>query len=299
MRKFNRFMALSLTVAMAAASFAGCGDKTQDSTTAATTAATTKATDAGTDAGTDSTTTAAATPSGEGEGSVLNIQCWNEEFKSRVTDHYPGYTEVDATHGKIGDVDVVWTITPTDNNAYQNHLDEILPGNADAAADDKVDIFLMEADYALKYVNNDVSMPVADLGITDADIADQYQYTKDIVTSSDGKLKGLSWQACSAGLIYNRDAAAEVLGTEDPDAVQEFVKDWATFNTTAAKLKDAGYKVVSTVNDTYRVYSNNVSTPWVVDGKITIDANLSQWVTDSKALVDAGETTTFGLWSDE
>jgi hypothetical protein len=157
----------------------------------------------------------------------------------------------------------------------------------------------MEADYALKYVNNDVSMPVADLGITDADIADQYQYTKDIVTSSDGKLKGLSWQACSAGLIYNRDAAAEVLGTEDPDAVQEFVKDWATFNTTAAKLKDAGYKVVSTVNDTYRVYSNNVSTPWVVDGKITIDANLSQWVTDSKALVDAGETTTFGLWSDE
>ena len=299
MRKFNRFMALSLTVAMAAASFAGCGDKTQDSTTAATTAATTKATDAGTDAGTDSTTTAAATPSGEGEGSVLNIQCWNEEFKSRVTDHYPGYTEVDATHGKIGDVDVVWTITPTKDNAYQNQLDKILPENASAAADDKVDIFLMEADYALKYVNNDVSMPVADLGITDADIADQYQYTKDIVTSSDGKLKGLSWQACSAGLIYNRDAAAEVLGTEDPDAVQEFVKDWATFNTTAAKLKDAGYKVVSTVNDTYRVYSNNVSTPWVVDGKITIDANLSQWVTDSKALVDAGETTTFGLWSDE
>lgn len=38
------------------------------------------------------------------EGSVLNIYCWNEEFKTRVTDHYPGYTEVDATHGTIGDV---------------------------------------------------------------------------------------------------------------------------------------------------------------------------------------------------
>ena len=25
------------------------------------------------------------------EGSVLNIYVWNEEFKSRVTDHYPGY----------------------------------------------------------------------------------------------------------------------------------------------------------------------------------------------------------------
>ena len=25
------------------------------------------------------------------EGKVLNIYCWNEEFKSRLTDHYPGY----------------------------------------------------------------------------------------------------------------------------------------------------------------------------------------------------------------
>ena len=24
------------------------------------------------------------------EGKVLNIYCWNEEFKSRLTDHYPG-----------------------------------------------------------------------------------------------------------------------------------------------------------------------------------------------------------------
>ena len=27
------------------------------------------------------------------EGKVLNIYCWNEEFKSRLTDHYPGYEE--------------------------------------------------------------------------------------------------------------------------------------------------------------------------------------------------------------
>ena len=45
------------------------------------------------------------------DGQVLNIYCWNEEFKSRVTDHYPGYEEVDATTGKIGDVTVKWNIT--------------------------------------------------------------------------------------------------------------------------------------------------------------------------------------------
>ena len=81
------------------------------------------------------------------EGKVLNIYCWNEEFKSRLTDHYPGYEEVDGTHGKIGDVDVVWNITPSDDNAYQNNLDETLLKQADAAADDKIDLFLVEADY--------------------------------------------------------------------------------------------------------------------------------------------------------
>lgn len=128
------------------------------------------------------------------EGKVLNIYCWNEEFKSRLTDHYPGYEEVDGTHGKIGDVDVVWNITPSDDNAYQNNLDETLLKQADAAADDKIDLFLVEADYALKYVNTDYTMSVADLGITDEEVADQYQYTKDVMTDSDGNLKGLSWQ---------------------------------------------------------------------------------------------------------
>ena len=107
------------------------------------------------------------------EGKVLNIYCWNEEFKSRLTDHYPGYEEVDGTHGKIGDVDVVWNITPSDDNAYQNNLDETLLKQADAADDDKIDLFLVEADYALKYVNTDYAMPIKDLGITDDEIKDQ------------------------------------------------------------------------------------------------------------------------------
>ena len=86
----------------------------------------------------------------EEEGKIFNIYCWNEEFKSRITDHYPGYEEVDGTTGTIGDITVKWNITPSDDNAYQNNLDENLLKQADAAADDKIDLFLLEADYALK-----------------------------------------------------------------------------------------------------------------------------------------------------
>ena len=235
----------------------------------------------------------------EAEGSVLNIYCWNEEFKSRLTDHYPGYEVVDGTHGKIGDVDVVWNITPNENNAYQNNLDENLLAQADKAADEKIDMFLIESDYALKYVDTDFTMPIADLGITDEELADQYQYTKDIVTDSNGNLKGVSWQGCPGVLIYNRDIAAEVLGSDDPADVQAAVADWATFNETAAKMAEAGYFMTSSVNDTYRVYSDNVAGPLVQDGKIIIDDQIKAWIDDSKAMVDAGQTNTYDLWSDD
>lgn len=235
--------------------------------------------------------------SGE-EGSVLNIYCWNDEFRVRVANLYPGYTKVDDTHGTIGDVSVVWHETPNKDNAYQNNLDQALMNQSSAAADDKIDMFLAEADYILKYTDSDYTMPIADLGITDADIADQYTYTQD-VASANGVLKGLSWQGCPGVLFYNREAAKEVLGTDDPAEVQKYVKDWETFNQTAKTLKEKGYKIVASVNDTFRTYSNNVSSPWVVDNKIVIDDNIKKWVDDSKELVDAGCAGTYDLWSDD
>ena len=238
-----------------------------------------------------------------GEGKVLNIQCWNDEFARRMSDHMPGYEaadKADATKGgKLGDIEVRFAVTPSTDNAYQNNLDALLPGNADAAADDKVDIFLVEADYALKYVNTPVALPVSDLGLTEAELANQYKYTKDIVTDEEGNLKGLSWQGCPGVLIYNRDIAKEVLGSDDPDEVQKAVADWDTFKQTADKLKEKGYKMTSTTNDSYRVFSNNVSTPWVVDGKINVDENIKTWVDMSKEMVDKGQTGTADLWSED
>ena len=236
----------------------------------------------------------------KGNGKVLNIYCWNEEFKTRITDHYPGYEAIDGTTGKIGDVTVQWNITPNENNAYQNNLDEKLLAQDKAKADEKIDMFLVEADYALKYVDTDYAMAVKDLGITDEDVANQYKYTKDIVTDSKGVLKGLSWQGCPAVLFYNREVAKEVLGSDDPAVVQEAVKDWDTFVATAATMDKAGYDMVSSVNDTYRVYSNNVTSKWVdSNNKINIDDNIMKWVEDSKKLVDAGYAGTHELWSDD
>lgn len=75
------------------------------------------------------------------EGKVFNIYAWNEEFKGFFEKYY-----------KVPEgVTVNWIITPSDGGAYQQKLDEALLNQENAAADDKVDMFLAEADYILKY----------------------------------------------------------------------------------------------------------------------------------------------------
>ena len=293
MRKFKKALVLSLACAMGL-SLVACGGN-DDATTEA------KKDDTTTEAAKDdaSDATSEAEVSGSDEGKVLNIYAWNEEFKSRITDHYPGYEEVDATHGKIGDVDVVWTITPNNDNAYQNNLDQQLLKQADADAKDKIDIFLVEADYALKYSDTDYTMAVSDLGITDDELANQYDYTKKILEDSNGVLKGVSWQSTPGVLIYNREIAKDMWGSDDPAEVQKRVSDWDTFYATGSELAAKGYKLTATVNDSYRVYSNNVSSKWVEDGKLNIDPQFKAWADAEKASYGAGQTTTGDLWSDE
>jgi len=302
----KRALSLILATAMVAGSLMGCGGGTSASSSApaAEPAAEEPAAEEPAAEEPAAEEPAAEAPAAEA-GKVINIYCWNNEFPNRMMDHYPGFTANDPADstkgGKIGDYTVNFVVTDNKDNMYQNKLDEALVAQADAADNDKVDIFLIEADYAMKYTDPeiDVAMPLDELGITDADLAKQFQYTKDVVTDADGKIRGSSWQACSGGLIFNRAIAKEVLGSDDLETVQAAVADWDAFNATAQKMKDAGYKIVATANDTFRVYSNNVSGKWVQDGQIVVDDNVKKWAEDSKALVDAGMTTTNDMWSDD
>ncbi len=235
----------------------------------------------------------------EDTGKVLNISAWNEEFKSRLEDHYPGYEKVDGTTGKIGDVTVNWLITPNEENAYQNRLDEILLAQESASADDKLDLFLVEADYAVKYTDTDYTMSLADLGISADEMKDQYTYTQDVVTDSNGVVKGSSWQGCPGVMIYNRAIAKEVFGSDDPATIQPLFSDWDKFYESAGKLDAAGYDVISSTADTFRVYQNNAKLPWVDGNKIQVDDNLIKWVEDSKKLADAGYCNTWGQWGED
>jgi multiple sugar transport system substrate-binding protein len=233
--------------------------------------------------------------SGDEQGKVLNIYCWNEEFQSRFTDYFekPGL----VPEG----VKVNFIITPSQDNAYQNALDEALLKQDSAAADDKIDIFLIEADYALKYVNTDYTLDVVnDIGLTEADLADQYQYTKDIVTDSKGVLKGTTWQATPGLFAYRRSIAKDVLGTDDPVKVQEALADWDKFDQVATQAAGKGYKMLSGYDDSFRTFANNIAQPWVdANNKIVIDPNMMRWVDQTKSYTDKGFNNKTTLWAPE
>ncbi len=234
-------------------------------------------------------------------GKVLNIWCWNDEFQSRFNDYYPEVKEVskDKSVTTLNDgTEVHWTINPNENNNYQDKLDDALLKQADAAADDKIDIFLVEADYALKYVDSDYTVNIADLGITSEDNKDQYQYTKDIVTDANGAVKGTTWQATPGLFAYRRSIAKDVLGTDDPEKVQEALADWDKFNAVAEQASAKGYKMLSGYDDSYRTFSNNVSAPWVDGTKVVVDANIMKWVEQTKDFTDKGYNNKTSLWDD-
>lgn len=226
------------------------------------------------------------------EGKVLNIYVWNDEFKSRFENYYASKLPADVT--------VNFIQTANQDNAYQNKLDEVLMNQSKAKADDKVDIFLVEADYALKYVDTPYTLDVKkDIGLTDADLANQFKYTKDIMTDSKGVLKGVSWQACPAGFAYRRSYAKQVLGTDDPAEVQKLLSDWNKFDDVAAKMKAAGYFMVSGYDDAFRVFSDNVTTKWVNGNKITIDPMIKRWIEQTKEYTDKGYNNKTSLWDGE
>lgn len=278
----KRVVAMLMVAAVVAGTLAGCGNASGSKTSG--------------DAKTE-------------EGKVINIYSWNDEFRERLEAVYPEVekTSSDGTVTTLKDgTEIHWIVNPNQDGVYQQKLDEALLKQADASADDKVDIFLSETDYVFKYTDKDanVAMPLTDLGINpDTDLADQYSFTKTAASDAEGTQRGSTWQCCPGLLVYRRDIAKEVFGTDDPAAVGEKMKDWDTAKITAGELKEKGYYTFASYADTFRLYGNSIEESWVTPGETTVkvDPQIMNWISSSKEWLDTGylNATVKGQWNDD
>ncbi len=236
----------------------------------------------------------------DGGGKVLNIYVWNDEFKSRFEGYYPDY---DKKTGMIGDVKVNFIQNVNEGGVYQQKLDEALQAQENAAADDKVDIFLCEMDYVNKYTSTTYAEDVRALGLSDSDLTEMYDYTKQACTDATGYLRGVSWQGCPGGFIYRRSYAKDIFGTDDPTEIQALVSDWDKFTEAAKTVKEKSegkITMVSGYDDALRVFSNNVTMPWVdANKKLQMDPNVEKWIDQTKEYTDAGYNAKTSLWAED
>ena len=299
----KKYTSVLLTVVLLMSLAAGCGTSGSDEETAGT---------AGTEA--DAAQSSAADTSAGPETpetpevKEFNIYSIGEDFKNRVQDFYPGYEATGEDSGLISGVPVVWHVY-TDVQEYRDALDEKLGSQTDreadntagaADSDEGIDLFVVEEAYLRDYVESTASMDViGEVGLTQEELSDQFLYTQQMATDADGKLKAVSWQAAPGVFAYRRSIAREVLGSDDPEKVQEAVSDWEAFAETAEAVKEAGYYMLSGYEDAYRVYADNVTSAWVEDGALNIDPHLEDWAVQTREFAEKGYTHGTEQWSDE
>ncbi|PXV85680.1 ABC-type glycerol-3-phosphate transport system substrate-binding protein [Lachnotalea glycerini] len=296
----KKMLALALAASMATVSLTGCGGSSTTTTEATTNEATDTEKETETSETADTATATDAADEEVPENEVIGntnaedafyVYCWNADVMNNVITYF------NETYPE--DADRIVYVNTGGTDFYQTKIDALLD---DPTNPQYPDMIAMEMDYIMKYTDSDYTLPVSELGITEADMKNMYQYTIDAATVN-GQVKGLSWQACPGAMMYRRSLAEKYLGTSEPDKVQEFFKDWDTMLATGKKIvadSNGATKLFSGVDDVKRVYQAARETAWYdSNSKLTVEDTMLDYMDYAKALQDAGLTNGTTQWTDE
>ena len=215
-------------------------------------------------------------------GDKLSVMSWNEEFMRYMAQY--------------SDVDAYYTMVESTGGAYRVALDMML-----ASGDNCPDVFMLEADYIDKFMNNNAVMPISELGIKDSELSQMFQYTKDIGSSSSGVLKALTYTAYPSGVFYNRKVTQKYLGVSSPDDVAPYFSSWSNFTKAAQTINnksDGKVKIIASMQDVSRPYLAGRSKGWIVNGKANVDPVAEDYLNFAKNLFDSDLTWNASQWSD-
>lgn len=310
MNTLKRTLALVATLAMAATAFASCGDdKDSSSSSSSSSSEASKVEEPSEDTSEDSSdaqdTTKAEESTGEIADSVgkggdtFTIAAWNADDVPFLIAQWKGL-DYDSIQDDLANdaVDGIKFINfGVGGGDASEKYDNLFKSG------DDLDVYFCEADWALKYINDDEkTLPLADLGLGDSDFANIYAYTDEIGKSSDGVRKGVSWQAAAGGFQYRSDLAQEYLGVTSPEEMQAAIGDWDKFVEAAQTVseKSSGKTALAdTLGGMWQAYACGRTTPWVVDNALQIDDFCKEFADTAKALWDCGGVTKNGQWTDE
>lgn len=228
------------------------------------------------------------------EGDPIYIYSYNNELESRLQyfyDLYPEYqNRVVFINLDMGPASKDYRETikelmkegpkkSTKKNEEEDpeveEIEEELPRYPSIVANDSI------MGYA--FIQNDYSVSISSLGITQEDMQNMYPYTLSAATFQE-EVKGLTWNVSPGAFMYRTDIADEVLGESSPEAVQKMISNWNDFLKVAKKMKAAGYKMLSGSDEITYAMLQNKQTPWVVEENLRIDPNVKKCLDLAKQL---------------
>ena len=299
MNTLKRTLALVATLAMASTAFVACGDDKSSSTPTTTAPATQGATEGETQASTEDVPVDGGNSQEVGEvklptdGDSFNVVSWDANDCPKLIE--------------------LWAETTGKSTSDANFVDLQCAGGAAAAkfdqrfaSDENTDVFFVEADWALRFVNDDkTTVALEELGFSEDNWKDAYAYTLEIARATDGansgKLVGASWQAAAGGFAYRTDLAEQYLGVKSAEEMQEKVGDWDKF---AAAAKEVYTQSGGTVNladslgGMWQVYAANRTSPWVSGTRVNFDDQCKAFAELAKDLWNNGGVAHVSQWND-
>ena len=287
MNTLKRTLALLSVLALASASFVGCGDDKKSSSGSTSTTSATSADSNKETSGESKKEEAKITLPDTGD--KLTVVTWT------VNDIEPQFELFCKAKGYEKDKDIAYALVGSSGTEAMNGYETYFLGDGDC------DVYAAEAGWILQFINNDkFAAPLSDVGITKDDFANAYGYTVAIGTNKDGVLKGASYQAAPGGYAYRADLAEEYLGVKSPKEMQKKVDTWDNFvasaKTVLEKSGDKKTAIAATMHDIWHVYQSNRTKAWVdKDGKLDLE-NCENYLTMIKDMYDKGYVTKQGQW---
>jgi len=212
----------------------------------------------------------------------LTVWSFTDELDNLVNNYYAE---------AFPNVTINYSMTPTEQ--FPSRLDPVLASGVGAP-----DLFALESAFVRKYVESGQLLDITDVYLRNKDRLLAYPVEVGI---HDGRVYGMSWQACPGAMFYRRSLARQYLGTDDPVQVQAYFADLNKFLESARKLKQesgGSCVVVSSLGDLQFPFYSARANPWVVRNRLVIDPVLNQYFEISKTLFDERLEGRVGQWSE-
>ena len=231
-----------------------------------------------------------------------------------VEKYFPGYAaDISITNpnniqdksylasGHLQGTEIQWLYID-DNTEYYDFLDVLLVDQSTGERTGLIDLFVIGADMADKYVSAEADVASSlkhDLKITNTELKDQFEYTKTISSDENGMQRGVMFEATPGLFVYRRSIAKDVLGTDDPAEVQKAVADWESFDETAEKMHEKGWKMLAGAGDAFECVEQNKEIGWYDDqGDLHIAKSLQNWIAATKEYCEKGYNAGTHMWTE-